>query len=158
MHLRVIEVDPLSLDALTLLREAAMEARALYPEQNWPTDAWPTNEPTPSKGTYLIAYQNDEPVAMGAHRPIDSTSTEIRRLYTLANARRAGLARRVLHELEKHAINQGFTELKLETGNKQLPAIALYESLGFNKIVPFGPYQNDPTSICFSKCLTAGEA
>ena len=29
--------------------------------------------------------------------------------------------------------------------------MALYESLGFQRIPPFGEYVGDPTSVCFEK-------
>jgi len=41
--------------------------------------------------------------------------------------------------------------MRLETGNRQLPAMALHESYGFVRIPPFGDYVNDPTSVCYEK-------
>src|SRR6266700_3942372 len=41
--------------------------------------------------------------------------------------------------------------MRLETGNRQLPAMALYESYGFVRIPPFSDYVNDPTSVCYEK-------
>ena len=79
-------------------------------------------------------------------------------MYTLVSSRRTGAAGAILAAVEQHAFAQGFTELKLETGYKQLPAIALYESLGYRRIEPFGEYKNDPTSVCFAKSLTDSEA
>jgi putative acetyltransferase len=76
---------------------------------------------------------------------------------TLA-ARRCGLARVILAELEQRAHNLGYTVLRLETGNRQLPAMALYESFGFKRIPPFGEYVNDPTSVCFEKLVGMGGA
>jgi ribosomal protein S18 acetylase RimI-like enzyme len=43
----------------------------------------------------------------------------------------------------------------LETGNRQVPAVRLYESSGFTRIPAFGIYANDPTSVCFAKTLPA---
>jgi putative acetyltransferase len=39
--------------------------------------------------------------------------------------------------------------VRLETGNRQPEAIALYEGCGFARIAPFGVYVGDPTSVCF---------
>ena len=36
--------------------------------------------------------------------------------------------------------------------------MALYESMGYTRIVPFGAYKEDPTSVCFAKQLQNGEA
>ncbi|WP_395703116.1 GNAT family N-acetyltransferase [Aquabacterium sp.] len=155
---RIAEVDPLGADALKLLRQAAIEARALYPELHVPGSPWPTNAPTPARGTYLVAYLADEPVAMGAHRPIDNQCTEVRRMFVARPARRCGAGRAILQALEIHAQSQGFDQLLLETGFKQLAAMALYESYGFVRIPPFGPYATDPTSVCFSKPVHGSSA
>ncbi len=153
----IVESDPQGAAALALLRAAAIEARALYPELHGPDDPWPTNGPTPPRGAYYIAYVDGMPVAMGAHRPLDAGTSEVRRMYTLASARRSGAARAILAAVERHARQQGFLELKLETGYKQLPAMAFYESLGYRGIEPFGAYKDDPTSVCFAKALASGE-
>jgi len=147
------QVDPQSPDALALLRLAAVEARTLYPELHAPHAPWPTNDPTPPRGAYLVAYLDGHPVAMGAHRPIDERSTEIRRMFTVAVARRTGAAKAVLLELEAHAKREGFTEVKLETGSRQQPAMRLYESVGFRRVPAFGHYRDDPTSVCYAKQL-----
>src|SRR5688572_13929195 len=36
---------------------------------------------------------------------------------------------------------------------KQAAAMALYEAFGFHSIAPFGPYADDPTSVCFELAL-----
>jgi len=41
--------------------------------------------------------------------------------------------------------------MRLETGNRQHPAMALYESYGFVRIPPFRDNVNDPTSVCYEK-------
>jgi putative acetyltransferase len=43
--------------------------------------------------------------------------------------------------------------LKLETGFKQGPAIGLYEAIGYQRVVCWGDYAGDPTSVCFEKVL-----
>ena len=144
-------VDPQGHDALFLLREAAIEARILYPELHTEGALWPINPITPPHGTYIIAYDLEKPVACGALRPIDTVAVEVRRMYVLKNARRSGLARKILVALEASAAQMGYNVMRLETGNRQHPAMALYESFGFKRITPFGEYLNDPTSICYEK-------
>jgi GNAT superfamily N-acetyltransferase len=101
--INIVEVDPTGDAALALLREAAIEARALYPEHFAANTAWPQNEPTPERGVYLVAYLDGMPVACGALRPIDENSVEIRRMFVTHAARRKGLARAILIELEARA-------------------------------------------------------
>lgn len=74
-------------------------------------------------------------------------------MFVTANARRRGLARAILRELEVRAVGFGYTIMRLETGNRQLSAMALYEVFGFKRIAPFGAYVNDPLSICFEKSV-----
>ncbi|WP_397535952.1 GNAT family N-acetyltransferase [Roseateles sp.] len=151
MTLSILAADPQGEAALSLLRLAAVEARALYPELHAADAPWPGNEPTPPRGIYLLAWMSDELVGMGAHRPLDANSTELRRMFVRADARRHGVARALLEALQAHALSQGFTRLRLETGFRQLPAMRLYESFGFQRIDPFGPYVGDPSSVCFEK-------
>jgi GNAT superfamily N-acetyltransferase len=149
----VLEVDPQGRDAIALLREAALEARVLYPELHGPNDPWPTNGPTPPRGTYVAAYRDGRAVGMGAHRPIDQAASEVRRMYVVKEERNTGVAQAILRAIETHARAQGFQLLRLETGNRQEPAIRLYERFGFHRIPAFGSYANDPTSVCFEKAL-----
>jgi putative acetyltransferase len=144
-------VDPRGDDATALLREAALEARALYPELFPPGAPWPDNAPTPERGVYLVAYADGKPVACGALRPLDADTAELRRMFVTAGARRRGIAQALLAELEKRAAALGYRTLRLETGNRQLPAAALYEACGFVRIPAFGEYRDDPVSVCFEK-------
>jgi ribosomal protein S18 acetylase RimI-like enzyme len=143
-------------DAMVLLRAAAVEARALYPELFADAHhAPPSNLPTPPRGAYLVAYQDDEPVACGAIRPLDDHHAEVRRIFVLTSARRRGLASAVMRALESRARGLGFRSLRLETGHRQAAAIALYSRLGYVRIDPFGPYVGDASSVCFEKPLVA---
>ncbi|HEX6269498.1 MAG TPA: GNAT family N-acetyltransferase [Anaerolineales bacterium] len=153
--LLIKEVDPQGPDALALLREAAVEARALYSEPHPPGAPWPANSPTQARGIYLVAYLDGKPVACGALRPLEKTVVEVRRMYVARHARRKGIARAILRELEAAAARFGYKTLRLETGYRQLPAMALYESYGFRRIEPFGEYANDPTSVCYEKAVQA---
>lgn len=152
--LRIEATDPQGPVALALLREAAIDARALYPELHEPDAPWPTNPPLPQRGAYVIAWRGETAIGCGALRPIDDDIVEIRRMYVLRTARKAGVARAVLAHLEEVARGLGFVVLRLETGYRQQPAMALYESAGFKRIAPFGQYANDPTSVCFEKGIS----
>ena len=154
-NLVVEQVDPLGQAALSLLGEAAIEARELYPELHKPTSAWPTNAPTPDRGVYLVGFYGGAPVACGALRPIDAQAAEVRRMFVQRTSRGRGFAREMLATLEEYARTFGYSVLRLEAGNRQHSAIGLYESYGFQRIAPFGEYSNDPTSVCFEKPVPA---
>ena len=63
------------------------------------------------------------------------------------------MAGRLMDALEKKARQEGFSEVRLETGIYQLAAIKLYEKRGYEKIAPFGAYQEDPLSVFMGKKL-----
>ena len=149
----IMDVDPQGPDALRLLREAAVEARNLYPELFEPDTPWPGNDPTSSGGAYMVAYIDGSAVACGALRPLADGAAEVRRMFVSRHARRQGVARSMLEALEHRARQAGYLWLRLETGQKQAPAMALYASMGFRRIAAFGPYLGDPTSVCFEKHL-----
>jgi putative acetyltransferase len=145
--------DPLSQEALFLLHEAALEARRLYSDLINPGAPMPTNHPLRPGDIYLIAFLGGSPVGCGALRKLDDRSAEVRRMYVLRQVRRTGIARGILVRLEEEASRLGYETLLLETGNRQHAAISLYESYGFTRIPPFGPYVNDPISVCYSKTV-----
>lgn len=71
--LTVVEVDPQGTAALSLLREAAVEVRALYPELFEQDAPWPSNGPNPAGGLYLIAYEGQWAMLLAAlwtYRPL----------------------------------------------------------------------------------------
>jgi ribosomal protein S18 acetylase RimI-like enzyme len=77
----------------------------------------------------------------------------VRRVYVTKAARRNGLARALMAQLEVEALVLGYTTLMLETGHRQQPAMALYASLGYARIPAFGAYVGDETSVCFAKTI-----
>ena len=151
MHRTIEVVDPQGEKALSLLSLAAIEARALYPELHSEGGPWPGNFPTLSGGTSVIAYECGVPVGCAALRPVDSTTVGVRRTYVPSCARRGASARELLAILESSVARTGYKVMRLETGDRQKPAMALYESFGFEKIAPFGEYANDLSSVCHEK-------
>jgi putative acetyltransferase len=69
-------------------------------------------------------------------------------------ARGRRLGRRLLEQIEAIAAERGATKLRLETGDRQPEALALYASSGFVEIGPFGKYGPDPLSIFMEKPIT----
>lgn len=152
----IVAVEPQHPHALSLLREAALEARALYPELFALDAPLASNGPATPGSIYLLAYNpSGQAVACGALRRIDACCAEVRRMFVTAAARRRGLARAVLQALEDAARRLGYSALRLETGYRQEPAMALYRAAGFAAIPPFGPYIGDPVSRCFEKELAS---
>lgn len=151
--LTIRAVDPQGVDATSLLHEASIDARALYPELFAGSDESVTNEPLPERGVYLVAYVNEHPLASGAIRPLDTAVAEVRRMYVHREHRRKGIASAVLEHLVGCARQLGYSRLVLETGHKQLAAMRLYEAYAFERIPGFGEHANDPTSVCYCRSI-----
>ncbi|MDT0214020.1 GNAT family N-acetyltransferase [Rothia sp. ARF10] len=111
------------------------------------------------RGLFVLGVVRDEPVAMGGwrwRRELDDRFegdrvAEVKRMYVATSARGRGFARRVLARLESTAGAAGVQRLVLETGTMQPDAIALYESSGYERVVPFGHYATSPYVRCFGK-------
>ena len=88
---------------------------------------------------------------MAGHEP---HYAEVKRLFVSENARGRGYARLLMAQLETEAKRLKLSCLQLETGIHQPASHALYLSLGYHQIPPFGAYQPDPLSVFFEKHLS----
>lgn len=107
----------------------------------------------PPNGAFVVGWDGEEPVACGGVIRYDETTAEIRRMYVAPSARGRGLSRAVLAALEDEARELGYDFVRLETGDRQPEAIKLYVSSGFEPIPRYGPFVDDPRSVCFEKRL-----
>jgi GNAT superfamily N-acetyltransferase len=103
-------------------------------------------------GVFAIGYVDGEPAMCGAFRRYKDAA-EIKRMFVVPAFRGCGLGRRMLRFLEDEAARRGFARAILETGKKQVEAIGLYASAGWQPMPPFGPYVDSPISTCFEKRL-----
>ena len=101
----------------------------------------------------VVAYKNGTAVACGAFKKYADTTVEVKRMYTAPVARGRGLAGSVLRELETWAAELGYTRAVLETGKRQVAAMAFYPRLGYSVIESYGPYLGMDNSVCFGKGL-----
>lgn len=103
----------------------------------------------------VVAYDDEKPVGCGCFRETgDDTIVEIKRMYVLDAMRGKGIAKRMLRDLETWASELGADKAILETGIGQPEAISLYEKSGYCRIDNYGPYANNPDSICMAKGLS----
>jgi putative acetyltransferase len=101
----------------------------------------------------IVAYENKLPVGCGAIKVFDSETMEVKRMYALPQFRGKGIATIILLELEKWAKHLGYKRCVLETGSRQLAAIALYKKNGYARIDNYGQYTGVENSFCFEKKL-----
>ena len=90
-----------------------------------------------ARGRLLVARLHGRACGVGALKPIDAETAEIKRLYVAPEHRRRGIARRMLERLIDDARAEGYRAIRLETGNFMTDAHRLYRSLGFEDIAAF---------------------
>ena len=106
-----------------------------------------------SINTAVIVYFENNPIGCGCFKPYDNYTVEIKRMFVRSENRNSGIANSILQELERWARENNFSKSILETGIKQPEAIKFYKKMGYSKIDNYGPYIDNPTSICMSKKL-----
>ncbi|GAA2640634.1 GNAT family N-acetyltransferase [Paractinoplanes durhamensis] len=103
---------------------------------------------------FLVAVTPDgEAIGCGALRRLDRTTAEVKRMYVAPASRGTGVATAILRTLETHARAQGWTTLRLETGNGQPDAMRFYEREGYHQIPVFGAYTGSDISVCYERSL-----
>jgi len=88
----------------------------------------------PPHGDFVVVWRRDDAVACGGVRLLEPEVCEIKRMYVVPSARGAGLARRLLAQLESSGRELGARVARLDTGRDMAPAVALYRSSGYAEI------------------------
>ncbi|WP_316774125.1 bifunctional helix-turn-helix transcriptional regulator/GNAT family N-acetyltransferase [Streptomyces sasae] len=119
-------------------------ARSLLPD---------AGELRPPRGLFLVARLHGEPVGCAGVKLPPGAPAEIKRMWVAPQARRLGLGRRFLTELEARAAGHGCDTLRLDTNKTLDAAITLYHSFGFQEVPAFNdePYAHH----WFEKRITA---
>jgi putative acetyltransferase len=78
---------------------------------------------------------------------------EIKRMYVGPAERGAGVASRLLAQLEATLREDGLTLSLLETGRDQTEAVRLYEGAGYARRAAFGGYPDNGLSLFMGKAL-----
>jgi GNAT superfamily N-acetyltransferase len=153
MTLRILDIDPEGHIARALLKDAAHEVRPLYPGAA--AAPAPGNAPLAAREVYVAAFEAEVPLGCGALRALDEATAELARVYVRGDVRRRGIGRRLIAHLIGQAQRLGYRCVRVETGDRQAAAMALYQHCGFRRIAPFGEYAHDPTSVCYELELTS---
>jgi GNAT superfamily N-acetyltransferase len=123
-----------SADALALVAAMVGYLNKTFPP-GMPGPPPPTPEQmSPPHGCFVALYEDGRPVAGGGLRPLAEGVCEIKRMWVFPEMRSRGLARRLLAELEDAARDLGYARVRLDTGDQQPHAMALYRSTGYREI------------------------
>jgi ribosomal protein S18 acetylase RimI-like enzyme len=84
-----------------------------------------------------VARLGDTPVGVGALKPVDDTTAEIKRMSVRPPAQGLGVGRAILARLVHDARGERYTTIRLETLRFMTTAQALYRSFGFVDVAEF---------------------
>lgn len=127
-------------DAVRLLERylAELVARLGGFDASQSTSAAP-GEMAPPGGAFLVAYIDGHAVACGGLKAVEAGTCEIKRMFVGEEARRRGVARRLLGALEAEARRLGYRRVVLDTAAPLGEAEALYRTSGYQAV----PAYND---------------
>jgi putative acetyltransferase len=147
MSVVIAEERPDSPDAVALIRELDDHLGALYVVES--RHGFSVEKLIRDGVKFFVARDGGQPAGCGGVLLVGRDYAEVKRMYVRPAFRGRRIGRLMLDHLVEHARQHGLTVIRLETGIHQREAIALYEGRGFRKIPPFGPYRDDPVSLCY---------
>ncbi|MFM0644169.1 GNAT family N-acetyltransferase [Paraburkholderia bryophila] len=142
MTYEIIDTTPLDPIAQPLLAALEIEYTTRYREFRKDSAAsvseemlrYPAELFAPPEGAFIVIQRDGRTVGGGAFKRYDTDTAELKRIWTHESERRQGLARRVVEELEKRALRQGYRRVYLTTGFRQPEAAGLYASTGYEAL------------------------
>lgn len=138
-------------DAELLIHELQTHLESFYPPER--RHGFSVQKLIAENVAFFVLRADGRPAGCGGVKLVGRDYGELKRMYVRPQFRGSGFGQKLLDDLAGHARAHGVTLLRLETGIHQQAAIRLYERAGFRWIPPFGPYTNDPLSLCYEKQL-----
>ena len=145
----IVPEDPASPDASALIVELDAHLEPLYPRES--RHGFSVQKLIADDVAFFVIRDNGAAAGCGGLKRFGTDYGEIKRMYVRPQFRGLGFGKLMLDYLTDHATRFGIGILRLETGIHQHAAIRLYERQGFQRIPPFGPYRDDPVSLCYEK-------
>jgi GNAT superfamily N-acetyltransferase len=138
-------------DAMQLIAELDASLEPLYPIDN--RYGYSIDKILKEGVLFHVLRADEAPAGCGGIQFYGDEFGELKRMYVRPAFRGRGFGKLLVEHLTAIARERGMPLVRLETGIYQTTAIALYESLGFRQIPPFGVYKPDPLSRCYEKSL-----
>jgi GNAT superfamily N-acetyltransferase len=149
MQTVVTRERPDSADAVELIAELDAQLTPLYSPGN--RHGYSVEKLLAEQVAFFVLRVDGVPAGCGGVQLFGSDYAELKRMYVRPQYRGSGLGRLLVDHLADHARSHGIALLRLETGIHQATAIRLYERLGFQRVPPFGAYEQGPYNPFFEK-------
>jgi len=98
---------------------------------------------SPPRGAVLLAKRGDDVVGCGAYWDLGDGVCEMKRLFVPDRFQGNGTGRRLCQALIDRANSDGYTWMRLDTGDQNTTAIAMYTAMGFRQCDPYRDYPSD---------------
>ncbi|MEU0106428.1 MULTISPECIES: GNAT family N-acetyltransferase [unclassified Streptomyces] len=137
LRLAAITVEPVdghAPDARACLDAYAADLDARFPEGFDKADLVRPEQVSGQAGAFFVAYEEGRPVGCGALRRLEPGVGEIRHVWVHPDARRLGLARRLLAAIERESLRRGWSVVRLDTHAVLTEARAMYRAGGYREI------------------------
>ena len=141
--------DAADADFQQLIRLLDAELRELYGQKQDEYTALNVVEHIP----VALCYRDGRPIGCAGIKDVNEQEMEVKRVFVLPEYRGQGVSKILMRDVEEWARVRGKTALILETGKKQIAAIALYQRLGYGIIENYGAYAGNDNSVCMKKRL-----
>jgi len=110
----------------------------------------------PPDGRLVLATEGGEAAGCVAIRKLDDGVCEMKRLYVRPEFRSRGLGRRLAREMIVQTAEAGYATMRLDTLDRLIEAMKLYESLGFRRTEPY--YDNPLDGVVYWELLLGAES
>lgn len=154
LAIEILAVDPRCGEAARLIRALSDELARRYDFADDGSGNFKPEDALVAGSAFVIVRADGNAVACGAFRPLEDDVAEIKRMFVVPDCRGRDYSKAILNELERLARENGYTAVRLETGDRQPEAIRLYERSGYRRIPNFGIYVENEMSVCFEKQLS----
>lgn len=122
-----MQIRPAEMDDLPRILEIERES---FPEDPWTASMF-EEELSNSLKYFTVAEEDDEIIGFADTFLMEDICAEIFDIAVAKNARRQGVGKALMEDIIDRAADSGVDRLQLEVRAGNDPAVALYESLGF---------------------------
>lgn len=101
----------------------------------------------------IIVYDNELAVACASFKEYDMNTVEIKRVWVNKEYRGLHISKKMMEMLEQRAKEKGYKRAVLQTREKCVEAVNLYQSIGYHLIENYPPYDKMKLAVCYGKNL-----